>query len=469
MATTSALGSANSAASTSALESLLSGLNNGSQGINVTDTVDEIIAADSEPMDDLESEQTTLTDQSSAITQLESQVTSLSNDLASLEDPAGVLSSVEASSSDSSVLTATAVDNTALGTHTISVSNLATAGSWYSDELASSSTALAAGSFDITEGGQTTTISTGGSSGNDTLAELAASINSQDLGVTASVINDSNGARLSLVSQSTGSAADASVSNATGLSFTRSATGTNATVTLDGVQLSSASNTLTNAITGLTINLQGVTTGSPVTLTLAPDTTDITTTLTNFVNDYNTLINDVNSQFAYNSTTGADGTLSSDSVTRDLQSDLLAATNFASTTTGALPSLASLGISTNQDGTLSLDTTTLDNALQSNYSGVVGFFQGNSSSTGFAASLTSTLNNYTDPANGAYTVELSSLNSQYLDLGEQITTDQDYLTQEQTTLTTEYNNANIALQELPSKIQQTQVLLGENTSSNSNG
>ena len=466
MATTSAVGAASSAASTSALESLLSSLNNGSSGINVTATVDEIIAADAEPMDALETDQTTLTDQSSAITQLESDASAVANDLSTLQDPAGVLSSVEASSSDSSVLTATAVDGTATGAYSVTVSNLATAGSYYSDEVASSSAQLASGSFTITEGGTTTTIATGSGDGTgDTLTELASTINKDNLGVTASIVNDSGGARLSIASQSTGAAADVSITSASGLGFTRSSTGTDASLQLDGVPLTSASNTVTGAITGLTIDLQGVTTGTPVTLTLAPDSTDITSTLTSFVNDYNTLITDVNDQFAYNASTGTDGTLSSDSATRSLQSDLLDATNFSSTTSGALPNLGSLGISTRDDGTLTLNTTTLQNALDSNFSGVVSFLQGDSASTGFATALTNTLNNYTDPGSGAFTVELSSLNGEYLDLGNQITNDQDYLTQEQTILTTEYNKANVALQELPSKIQQTQVLLGEDTSS----
>jgi flagellar hook-associated protein 2 len=468
MATTSAVGAASSAASTSTLQSLLSSLNNGSAGINVTSTVDEILSADAEPMDALETDQTTLTNQSSAITQLESEASAVANDLSTLQDPAGVLSSVAASSSDSSVLTAAAVDGTATGTHSVTVASLATAGSYYSDEVASGTTQLASGSFTITEGGTTTTLTTGNGDGTgDTLTELASTINNDQLGVTASVVNDSNGARLSIVSQSTGSASDVSVANTgtSGLGFTRSGTGADASLKIDGVPITSASNTITGAITGLTINLQGVTTGTPVTLTLAPDSTDITSTLISFVSDYNKLITDVNDQFAYNASTGTDGTLSSDSATRSLQSDLLDATNFSSTTPGALSNLNDLGISTNNDGTLTLDSTTLSNVLGSNFSGVISFLQGDSLSKGFAASLTNTLNNYSDPGSGAFTVELSSLNNEYLDLGNQIANDQNYLTQEQTTLTTEYNNANIALQELPSKIQQTQVLLGEDSSS----
>ncbi len=466
MATTSAIGSANSAASTSALESLLSSLNNGSQGINVAAVVSQIIVADSTSMYALQNQQTTLTNQSAAIKLLESESSAVANDLSVLQDPAGALSSVQANSSNSTVVTASAVGGTTLGTHTVSVTNLATAGSYYSAQVASSATQLASGSFDITVAGKTSTIATGSGNGtNDTLDELAASINSQGLGVRAGVINDASGARLSLVSQATGSAADVTISNASSLSFTRTATGTDASLTLDGVPVTSASNTVTGAIAGLTINLQGVSTGTPVTLNLVPDSTSITAAVTSLVSDYNKLIGDVNAQFAYNAATGADGTLSSDSATRSLQSGLLTATNFVSSTSGALSSLQALGISTSQDGTLSIDSTKLAGNLQSNFSGVVGFLQGDSSSAGFAGSLKNILNEYTDPVQGAFTVELSSLNNEYLDLGRQVNTDQVYLSQQQAALTTEYNNANIALQQLPSEIRNTQVLLGDYTPS----
>ena len=467
MATTSSIGLVNSAADTSALESLLSGLNNGSSGIDVTSTVAEIIAADEEPATQWQAQQTTLSNQTAALQQLEAQSSALSDDLSALQDPTGVLSQVDASSSDTGVVSASAAAGTAIGTHTVLVSQLATAGAWYSNEAQSSTAALPAGSFDLTEGGQTTTITIGGSSGVETLDELAASINQQSLGVNAAVVSDSNGARLSLVAQSTGTAADFTVSAASSLSFTQASAGQDASLTVDGVPITSASNTVTGAVNGLTLNLQGLSSGPAATISLAPSTSDILTALSSFVNDYNTLISDANAQFAYNSATQTDGTLSSDSAVRSFQSDLLGATNFSLSGGGSLSSLASLGIATNQDGTLSLDPSTLSNAITNNFSGVLSFFQGTATTTGFAASLTNTLNNYTDPTQGAFTVDLSSISSENQDLTNEIDTFQTYISQQQTTLTAEYNAANIALQQLPSQIKQTQVLLGEDNTSNS--
>ena len=118
-------------------------------------------------------------------------------------------------------------------------------------------------------------------------------------------------------------------------------------------------------------------------------------------------------------------------------------------------------MTTNQDGTLSLDTSKLDNAVANNYQGVIDFFQGSNGNSGFAASLTTTLSNYTDPSQGAFTVDLQGISNENQDLNNDIAHYQLYLTTEKTRLTTEYNNANIALQQLPSTIKNTQVLLGD--------
>ena len=454
-----------STASTSALGSVLSALNNGASGIDVTDTVAAIIYADRAPERVWESEQTTLSNQTAEIEQIESEASAVSDSLQSLSDPTGALSTVTATSSNSAVLTASAEAGTAAGTHTIVVNNLATTGSWYSDEEASSSSTLESGSFSITEGGTTTSFDTGSGTSGDTLTDLASAINSASIGVTASVVTDSNGARLALVAQNSGSAADLSVSGATGMSFTQGVVGQNASLTVDGVPVSSATNTVTGAIAGLTLNLQSAST-TPVTITLSPNTAAIQSTLSSFVSAYNTLITDLNSQFTFNSSTGAEGVLSSDSVARSMQSDVLSAANLT-IGTGSNTTLASLGITTNDDGTLSLDTATLDQAVSVDYQGVVNFFQGTNGSNGYASTFTNTLNEYTDPSQGAFTVDLQSISNEYTELTNETDTYEQYISTQQTLLTTEYNDANIALQQLPETIKQTQALLGEDSSSSS--
>ena len=385
--------------------------------------------------------------------------------MSALQGIGSVLTSVSVSSSDSSVLTASAADGTAVGNHTVIVNSLATTGSWYSQEEASSSTALPSGSLTITSGGNANTIQIG--SGTDTLNELVSAINSQSLGVTASVVTDSNGSRLSLVANSSGSVADFSVSSS-GLSFTQSQVGKNASLTVDGIpNISSASNTVTGVLNGITLNLQNAASGETVNLTLSPDTTDITSAVTNFVSAYNALIGNVNTDIAYNATTSTAGPLESDSTAQSFYSDLLSSTNYNSGSSVS-NTLTSLGITSNADGTLSLNTGTLSNALQSNPSAVASFFDG-TSSNGFAASLTNTLNTYTDPTSGAFTVDLSSISAENQELNEETTTLETYLSSQQTILTTEYNNADIAIQQLPQQIKNTDALLGlDQSSSNSN-
>ena len=453
---------------TSTLNSVLTALG-GSTGIDVASAVDSILYADRAPERGWQAQQTVLSNQTSAIQQLESEASSLSDALNALQSSTGALSAVTASSSNSSLLTASATAGTISSNHIITVTNLASAATWYSATEASSSTQLASGSFSITIGSTTKSIAIG--SGVNTLDQLAASINSRSLGVTANVITDATGARLALTSSTTGAANDFSIASGGSISFTRSGTGADASLTIDGVPITSASNTVTGAISGVTLNLLGASpaTGtSPATainLSLAPDTDSITAAVSTFVTAYNTLIADANTQIGYNKTTKTAGVLQSDSAAQGFQSALLASTNFAATN-GTYKSLNSLGITTNSDGTLSLNTALLANAVRSNSSAVSTFFQGDARN-GFAASLTTSLNTYTDTTQGAFTVDLKSISSGYQDLTDQTNTLETYLAARQTVLTAQYNAADIAIQQLPQKIKQIQALLNPNQDSSS--
>ena len=192
--------------------------------------------------------------------------------------------------------------------------------SWASGEVASATTALAAGSFTITGAdGTVTTISTG--TGTSTLNDVASTINGDNLGVTASVITDANGARLAIVSNTSGQAANFTVNSATGgsLSFTQAVTGQNASLSVDGISIASASNTVTGAVAGVTFNLLNASPGTNVSLTVAPDTSQISTAINQFVTDYNQAITDLNTQFTFSGT--SEGVLATDSDVRSLQID----------------------------------------------------------------------------------------------------------------------------------------------------
>jgi len=431
--------------------------------------VNSILYADRAPERGWQAQQATLASQTSALNQLESDASTLTDSLSALQDITGVLSTVTATSSNTSLLTATAADGTAVGNHVITINNLASTGSWYSASESSSTTALPTGSFSITVGSTTTSIATGSGNPGDNLADLASYINGKSLGVTASVVTGSSGATLALVSTVSGAAGDFSVASGGSIGFTRSGTGTDASLTVDGVPVTSASNTVTGAISGVTLNLLGAspavgsTPATPISLDLSADSASISSAVSSFVSAYNTFITDVNSSVSYDASTQTAGILQSDSAAQGIQSVLLAATNYGSGS-GTYQSLDSLGITTNSDGTLSLNTSTLTSAIQSNSAAVASFFQG-SAQNGFAASLTSSLNTYTDPTQGAFTVDLQSISAENQDLTNETNTLEVYLSSQQTILTAQYNAADIAIQQLPEKLKQINALLNPNSSS----
>lgn len=457
--------SSSSSVSTAALSSLLTSQNNGSSGLDVAAAVNSIIAAERAPEVAWQNQQAKLNNQASAIHQIESEISSVTDQLHNLSDFTGAFSTVSATSTNASVVTASAISGTTSGTHTITVSNLASSGSAYSAQQTSSSATLAGDSFSITQGSNTVTFTIGSGNSNTTLDQLSASINSAGLSVNASIVNDANGARLALVAKNSGTAADFSISGGATLGLTHTA-GVDASLQVDGIPITSASNTVTGAITGVTFSLQAPS-ANPVTITLAPDSSTIQSTLSSFVNSYNTLIKDLNAQFTYNGATSSEGVLAADSAARSLQSDVLGASNLT-IGFGSIQTLASLGITTNQDGTLTLDSSKLSQAISTNYSGVVGFFQGSNGTAGFASTLIGTLGGYTDPSQGSFTVDLKSNSNEFNDLQDQINRYEIYIATQQTLLTTEYNNANIALQQLPQKIKQTNALLGNNSNSGNN-
>lgn len=338
------------------------------------------------------------------------------------------------------------------------------ASAWSSTTVASASTGLAAGSFQVGDGTSTATVTV---NAGDTLATVAGSINAQGLGVSASVVSTSAGAYLSITPTGSGTVA---VSNDPTFTLNRAATATNASLTVDGIPLSNASNTVTGAVTGLTLNLQATTpSGSPASIAVAADTDTISTALSKFVTDYNSALSAVSSQFTYSSTTSSQGALSGDSGMRSLQSTLLGIAGYTSgssstSSSSTVTSLSALGISMNDDGSLSLDSNKLQTAM-ANPAAVQNFFQG-ASLNGFAQVFSTQIKSYASAATGSITSEIKNLNSQYTDLQSHIDDyESGYIAAQTTVLTAMYSKAEIALQQLPSELKSIQAQLGNNSGS----
>jgi flagellar hook-associated protein 2 len=529
-------------------------------GLDVSAAVAAAIAADRAPETVWNSEVTTFTNQTNALTAIQSATQAIALDMQSLDTLNGPLAARTVTSSNVSSITATAASGTVAGTHNVVVGNLAATGAWYSDLAKSATATLPATSFTITTGsGATASIAIG--SGINTLSVLATAITTatdsdgKSLGLTATVVTDATGSRLAIVSKTSGSAADFSITstnytgtswsspdipvdatlgansftitsggatstisttagetyaqlaaainnlnvgvtatagtgvNGTNLSiastdgttpfsisepsfgFTQAVAGENANITVDGVPINSASNTVSGVIPGVTLTLLGQTSASGTSLTVASDASQASTAINQFVTDYNAALGLVNAQFSYNSTSSSQGVLASDPTMRSLQSALMQALNFVSapaTGTTTVPTLGSMGISIGTDGTLSIDTSTFDNALTNNPTDVQNFFQG-ASLNGFAAQFNTALSSFTDPGDGAFTVDLSSIKTSSAAVTAQISSfETNYIANQRTLLTAEYSQAEIALQQLPTEMAQINNELGNNNGT-SNG
>ena len=454
---------------TISMPSLLSG-----QGIDVTTTVQQLVTAAEAPEQQWETQQQSIQSAEGVVNQINSDLSTLLTSVNALQDAGGTLQSVSATSGNSSIVTATASAGASLGTHVVTVNNLASTASYYSAESGLSSTSqVGSGSFNITTSAGTATVNLN----NQTLSQLAQSINSatvngQSLGVTASVVTDSAGAHLVIVANNSGAAGAFTIddTNDPSLSMTQGSKGVDASVNIDGIPISSATDSVTGAIPGVTLQLQSAAPGQQVQIQTTADTDAATTAVTDFVNAYNTVIEDLNNQLSV--TSNSDGStstnpLESDGTVSQVQQQLL---NFVTQTFGSdstYNNLGSLGISMNDDGTLTVDTSQLTTALTSDYNGVLNFFQGASGTSGFATSLSTQLTQLTDPTEGAFYLDLQGMQSTYTSLQDEINDFQTYITSEQQMWTTQYNQLNETLLQWPLQQQEMNALFGTNTNSSS--
>jgi flagellar hook-associated protein 2 len=424
--------------------------NNVGIGIDVQSVVAQIIAADSGPLQLMQNQQSTFNSQTSALNNISSLLSTLQTSIQGLSDVNSVVQAQAATSSNTSVVTATGSNTAQPGTHTVVVGSLATTSSYYAQtRQPSASSTLPSGSFQIQAAGAAspTTIPVDATDGTDTLNGLVSYINGQNLGVTASVVNDSQGARLSIVGNSSGAAGDFTISNDTvGLNFTKPVTGQDGSLTVDGVPIDTATNSITSAISGVTLNLLAAPPSTNVTITVAPDTTQISGAINTFVSAYNAVVQAINSQYAVNSSS-QQGILAADSTLASLQSTLAQDVNFSNSSNPSFINLASMGINTNDDGTLTVDSTTLNASITGNFQNFVSFFQ-NSANNAFAQNFNTDLNNLLSPS-GLIASDVNGINQSNQSLADQISQFQANLSTQQTALTAEFSQIDTTLRELP--------------------
>jgi flagellar hook-associated protein 2 len=425
------------------------------QGIDVSSTVTQILANYQQVETPWKNQLSALQSQDTVLSTLGTQVSTLSSDLQNLTDVAGVFAGKSGSSSDTNVLDLTSASSSATAaTHTVTVENLAQSSSAASAVVGASDTL--SGSVMIQVGsGQQYTVSVGDGGTASNISGLAAAINGAGIGVSATVLTDTTGSRLSVVSNTNGAAGTLTVSGSLtdgssggDVSFSQVQPGQDATLEVDGVSITSANNTVTNAIPGVTFQLLSANPGEQVQVIIANNNSSIESAVSTFVNDYNTLISSVTGQEGNDSSGNAEP-LYGNPVIAQLQNMLEGALSSAPAS-GGISSLYSLGITTNSDGTLSLNTDTLDSILNSDFGDVQGFFQNSGS---FGISFANTLNNLgTSNPMGVLALTQKMNSSEESTLSEDVSNEESRLDTMKTQLTDEFNQVNQTLQEIPSQL-----------------
>jgi flagellar hook-associated protein 2 len=364
-------------------------------GLDVKGMVSQLMTVEQRPMTLLATKEASYQFKLSSLGSVQGSLAALQTTAQSLKTAGSAAYST--SVSDSTVLSATADSTAASGNYALQVTKLAQV-----QKLVSAAPGLADTSSTVGLGSATSiTITLGTTSGtpvdgqyasagfvadpartpvtlsidssNNTLAGIRDAINAANAGVTASIINDGSSApyRLALTSNNSGAASsmqltvsgEAAVKSLVGFdpteasqSLSETQTARNALLTVDGVSVSSASNSVAGAIQGVTLNLTKETT-SAVTVAVQRSSSQLSAALSSLVSAYNS----ANKAMAGASAKGA--VLQGNSTVLGIQRQVRALLGGVQSVSGSYTTLSQLGISFQKDGSLALDASKLNLAL----------------------------------------------------------------------------------------------------------
>ena len=409
--------------------------------------LDNAVQRASLPMQLMQDEVTTLTGQQTALTTLEGDFVSLQGAVASINS--AVQGTPTATSSDTSVVTASANSNALAGTYSIEVDQagsssvaLSNAGSTTVTDP-SSQNISSSSSFTLTVNGVQTTITPSG----NTLDDLVTAINGAGAGVTASIVNmgGSSGAdyRLVLTSDELGPDTIQLNDGATDLMSPLSS-GALAEYKVNGssTDVTSTSSQVTLS-PGLTVTIQpDATAGNSATVTVTTDYSGLSTALSSFVSAYNSAVTAVQAQTGQNA-----GTLSGDSTVYQLENILDNIAEYTGSGSGSVNSLTDLGLDLDSTGQLSFDSSTFSSLNTTD----IQSFLGSASTGGFLQMATNAATSATDNSTGIIENNVSALQTQITNENSLISNQQDMITNMETNLETKLSAADAAIATLESE------------------
>ena len=356
-------------------------------GLDINGLVTKLMSVEQRPLLVLNQKEASFQAKISALGSLKGALSALQTASSSLIPATGTTAAdkyttTRASLSDTTLATATAANTAATGSYALSNISLANA-----QQIRKSGLTVPgeAGKLNITVGtGSTVSIAI---AANATLTQVRDAINASASEATASIINDGANDVLVLTAKNTGASNTIAINGSSddgGTEFdqfdytapgdnnawTQQKAAADANVTINGILVTSKTNSITTAISGVTLNLTKDSAG-PTTLTISKDTGAVASSLNAFIKAYNDAVGVMKNLSSYDATNKKASTLTGDSTLRGAQTVLRNALFAPSNGSNAnLQRLSDIGVNIQLDGTLKLDSSKLSAAITSDFSSV---------------------------------------------------------------------------------------------------
>lgn len=396
-------------------------------GLDINSIVSQLVAAERSPVETrLNSKESLIQARLSAFGSLKSSLTNFQSSLSTLKD-ADTFSKHTTTVSDSTIFSASSTTSASAGSYSVQVEQLASGHKIASQAYADSDTSVGSGELTVSVNGEAFSITL--AEGEDSLIAIRDAINSAEdnSGVSASIVNDQDGAHLVFSATETGveNAINISVVNGasgdlsqlafdTGLetqlsSMVEKAEALDSIVIVDGFTQTSSSNKVDDMIEGVSFNLLKASPGDVFSLNITQDTGVVKKAVESFVKNYNSLMTTINDLTAYDPEANTAGLLQGDSAMRSVANRLRQEMGtIVGGLSSELASLAEIGVTTGDKGKLVIDSSKLDDIIDSDFEDLSGIFSGEN---GYATRLDTLIGDLTS-SNGVLANRTDGLSSQ---------------------------------------------------------
>ncbi|MBU0537512.1 MAG: flagellar filament capping protein FliD [Gammaproteobacteria bacterium] len=380
-------------------------------GLDISSIVSQLVSAERSPVETrLNSKESLIQARLSAFGSLKSALTNFQSSLSTLKNSA-TFTKHTAVISDPTMFSATTSGTAVAGNYSVQVEQLAASHKIASQAYTDSDASVGSGELSISVNGEAFTITV--AEGEDSLTAIRDAINAAEdnSGVSASIVNDQDGAHLvfSATKSGLGNAINISAVNGasgdlsqlafdTGLatqlsSMVEKNAALDSRILVDGFTQTSANNKIEGMIEGVTFDLLKASPGDVFSLTVKQDTAVVKKAVESFVTNYNTLMTTINDLTAYNPTAKTAGLLQGDSSVRSVANTLRQEMGtIVSGLDNELDSLSEIGVTTGDKGKLVIDSSKLADIIASDFDSLSGIF---SSENGYATRLDSVISGLT--------------------------------------------------------------------------